>query len=118
MQANHSVTIRAGRHFQPLNKPHGIFLSFFCNCCLHRESHSQQTLIIPTKYTALGPSANYKEEERRCLVQVCNVLVLGWSREVAGMEFSQELGAEFLCVASWIAAQVLIPFISRKLASL
>lgn len=34
------------------------------------------------------------------------------------MGFPQELGAEFLCMASWVAAQVFIHCINRRLASL
>ena len=37
---------------------------------------------------------------------------------MSGVGFSQELGAEFLCMASWVAAQVFIHCINRRLAAL
>lgn len=75
-------------------------------------------LIIQIKCTTFRPSIVRYGEEKRCSAQFCSALILGQSREVAGMEISQELGAGFLCMASWVAVQVFIHLISRRLAPL
>lgn len=75
-------------------------------------------LIIQIKCTAFRPSVVRYGEEKRCSAQLCCALILDQSREVAGEEISQELGAGFLCMASWVAVQVFIHLLSRRLTPL
>ena len=75
-------------------------------------------LIIQIKCTAFRPFIITCGEEKRHFVWLCSGLYGSGSKEMSGVGFSQELGAEFLCMASWVAAQVFIHYINRRLTSL
>lgn len=55
-------------------------------------------------------------EERRHSEQLCHGLIGRWEQKEKDEGFSWKLGVGFLCVASWLSAQVF--YINRTLPSL